>query len=94
MSDSMIQMILNENDALILSLETILESEEKYQKYSYEYPSTMIYHDFLTLIEETEQNLLERLSEEQEEEEKECEERSTLVDIEAIENFVEDEAQI
>lgn len=30
MSDSMIQMILNENDALILSLETILESEEKY----------------------------------------------------------------
>lgn len=54
----------------------------------------MIYHDFLTLIEETEQNLLERLSEEQEEEEKECEERSTLVDIEAIENFVEDEAQI
>ena len=55
---------------MIVSLETVLDSEEKYISYSYEYPTTMLYHDFLTLIEDSEENFIERISSEIEEEEK------------------------
>lgn len=72
-----------------------MDSEEKYYNYSYEYPTTMIYHDFLMLIEDSEENFIDWLSSEQaEEEEKEIEVKSTRIRKRTIENAVEDEAKI
>ena len=62
MTDILIETILQQNDELIVSLEGVMDSEEKYQNYSYEYPTTMIYHDFLMLIEDTEENFIDRMS--------------------------------
>jgi len=46
------QLILAQNDEFIVALEEIIDSEEKSRVINYEYPTTLIYHDFVSIIEE------------------------------------------